>query len=125
MYNTRTILVTKKLGVQTKRLEILVCYDFHSGILDEKEDMMFATKLNLFSIRTITIPTHTKLVFKPIYIPNFSIIKLVPKQHIEPMLCVLPISLVIPFDTVKQHLLKTFFHLEVREMIIDETPIQE
>jgi hypothetical protein len=55
MYNTRTILVTKKLGVQTKRPEILVCYDFYFGILDEEEDMMFATRLNLFSIKTITI----------------------------------------------------------------------
>jgi hypothetical protein len=122
MYNTRTILVTKKLGVQTKRPKILVCYDFHFGILYEEEDMMFATKLNLFSIRTIALPTHTKLVSKPIYIPNFSIIKLVPKQHIEPMLCVLAINLTIPLDIIKQHLPKTFFHLEVGEMIIDETP---
>jgi hypothetical protein len=32
----KTILVIKKLGVQTKRLEILVCYDFHYGISDER-----------------------------------------------------------------------------------------
>jgi hypothetical protein len=31
-------------------------------------------------------------------------------------------KLVIPFDIVKQHLPKTFFHLEVGEMIVDETP---
>ncbi len=39
----KTILVIKKLGVQTKRLEVLVCYDFHSRIFDEEEDVMFAT----------------------------------------------------------------------------------
>jgi hypothetical protein len=39
----RTIPITNKLGVQTKRLKVLVCYDFHFGISDEKEDVMFAT----------------------------------------------------------------------------------
>jgi hypothetical protein len=66
--------------------------------------------------------THTKQISKPIYIPNFSIIKSVPKQRIELMLCVLVVNLAIPLDTIKQHLPKTFFHLEVGEMIIDETP---
>jgi hypothetical protein len=56
-----------------------VCYDFHYGILDEKEDVMFATKLNFYSIGTITIPTHTELIFKSTCIPNFSIAKLVLK----------------------------------------------
>ncbi len=60
----RTILVTKKLGVQTKKLKVLICYEFHSGIYDEDEDMMFAIELDLFSIGTIAIPTHTKLVSK-------------------------------------------------------------
>jgi hypothetical protein len=35
---------------------VLVCYDFHYGIFDEKEDLMFATKLGLFSIGTIVVP---------------------------------------------------------------------
>jgi hypothetical protein len=52
----RTIPIIKKLGVQTKRLEVLVCYDFHFGIFDEEEDVMFAIKLDL-SIRTRAIPT--------------------------------------------------------------------
>jgi hypothetical protein len=39
----RTIPIIKKLGALTKRLEVLVCYDFHYGIFDEKEDLMFAT----------------------------------------------------------------------------------
>jgi hypothetical protein len=30
-------------------------------------------------------------------------------------------KLTIPFDTIKQHLLKIFFHLEVGKMIVDET----
>jgi len=53
----RTIPVTKKLGAQTKHLKVLVCCDFHFGIFDEKEDVMFATKPILFSIRTIVVPT--------------------------------------------------------------------
>jgi len=44
---------------------------------------MFATKLDLFSIRTIEVPTHTELVSKPIRIPNHSVADLVPKQHVE------------------------------------------
>jgi len=39
----RTIPITKKLGTPTKCLEMLVCYDFHSGIYDEEEDLMFTT----------------------------------------------------------------------------------
>jgi hypothetical protein len=46
----RTIHVTKKLGVQTKKPKVLVHYDFHYGIFNKEEDMMFATKLDLFSI---------------------------------------------------------------------------
>jgi hypothetical protein len=33
----KTILVTKKLGVQTKKPKVLIRYDFHSKILDEEE----------------------------------------------------------------------------------------
>jgi hypothetical protein len=45
----RTIHVTNKLGVSTKRPEVLVCYDSHSKIFNEKEDVMFAIDLDLFS----------------------------------------------------------------------------
>jgi hypothetical protein len=38
-----TIPVTKKLGIQTKRSKVLVCYDFHYGISDDDEDVTFAT----------------------------------------------------------------------------------
>jgi hypothetical protein len=44
----KTIHITKKLGVQTKRPKVLVCYDFHYRIFNEKEDVMFATKLTWF-----------------------------------------------------------------------------
>jgi hypothetical protein len=39
----KTIPITKKLVAKTKRPKFLMCYDFHSGISDEKEDIMFAT----------------------------------------------------------------------------------
>jgi hypothetical protein len=44
----KTILVTKKLDIQTKRPKVLVCYDFHSRISDDEKDVMFVTKLDLF-----------------------------------------------------------------------------
>ncbi len=69
----RRIPITKKLGVQTKRPKVLICYDFHYGTSNEEGDVMFTTKLDLFSIRTIVVPIHTKLVSTPNYKPNFRI----------------------------------------------------
>jgi hypothetical protein len=40
----RTIPITKKLGAPTKRLEMLIFYDFHYKIFDEKKDIMIATE---------------------------------------------------------------------------------
>jgi hypothetical protein len=114
----RTIHVMKKLGVQTKRPEVLICYDIQFRILDE--DVMFAIKLDLFSIGTIVVPTHVEPVSKIIYIQDLNIAKLVPKQPIQ-LICVLVVTLAIPPNIIKQHLLETFFHLEIGEMIIDET----
>jgi len=54
-YIVKTIHVTKKLGTPTKHLKTLVCYDFHFGIHNKEEDLMFVTKPILFSIRTIAI----------------------------------------------------------------------
>jgi hypothetical protein len=41
----KTILVNKKLGAKTKRLQVLVCYDLLEGLTYEKEDLIFETKL--------------------------------------------------------------------------------
>jgi hypothetical protein len=57
-----TILVNRKLGVETKRLQILVCYDLMEGVIDKKEDMIFETKPNLLSISTITLSKETILL---------------------------------------------------------------
>jgi hypothetical protein len=43
------------LGVETRRPQVLVCYDLVEGLIDEKEDVIFETKPELFSIGTITI----------------------------------------------------------------------
>ncbi len=120
----KTIPITKKLGAQTKRPKVLVCYDFHSRILDEKEDVMFVTKLDLFSIGTIKVSTHIKLVSKPIHTPNLNTTYPIPKKIVESV-CVLIINLVIPPNIIKQHLPKTFFHQKVGKMIVDETLVQE
>jgi hypothetical protein len=39
----RTIIVTKHLGGEVQRLEVLLCYDYHNGIIDEEEGIIFAT----------------------------------------------------------------------------------
>jgi hypothetical protein len=70
---------------------------------------MFTIEVDLFSIRTITIPTHTEHVPKPTCMPNIGIVESVQK-HVK-MVGVLVVKLAIPFYTIKQHLLETFFHL--------------
>jgi hypothetical protein len=67
---------------------------------------MFAIELDLFSIGTIAIPIHAKLVYKSTCIPYFNIIKHILKQLIEPV-CVLVVNLIIPHDIVKHHLHET------------------
>jgi hypothetical protein len=41
--------------------------------------VMFATKLNIFSIGTIGVSTHIELVLKPYYILNIGITNLIKK----------------------------------------------
>jgi hypothetical protein len=43
------------LGNEVRRLEVLLCYDYQNGIIDEEEDIIFATKPNFFSIGTINL----------------------------------------------------------------------
>ncbi len=45
----QTIVVTKHMGTNLKRLEVLLCFDYQNGITNEKEDMMFASEPELFS----------------------------------------------------------------------------
>ncbi len=40
----RIIIITKHLGNEVRRLKVLLCYDYQNGIIDEKEDIIFATK---------------------------------------------------------------------------------
>ncbi len=55
----RIILVSKQLGAKTRRPQIFVCYGLMEGLIDEEENMIFETKLELFSIGTITISDET------------------------------------------------------------------
>ncbi len=61
------------MGVQTNQLEVLVCYDFHSGIFDEEDNLMFAIKPELFLIGTIAIPKPTRLEQVVISIPSTNV----------------------------------------------------
>ncbi len=50
----RIIIITKHLGSEVRRQEVLLCYDYHNGITDEDEDIIFAIEPKLFSIGTIS-----------------------------------------------------------------------
>ncbi len=54
----RTISINKKLGVETRRPQVLVCYDVVERLINEKEDLIFKTRPKLFSINTIIISTE-------------------------------------------------------------------
>ncbi len=51
----KTISISKKLGVETRSFQILVCYDLLEGLTDEEEDLIFEIEPKLLSIGTITI----------------------------------------------------------------------
>jgi hypothetical protein len=55
----RTIVVTKHLGTNLKRPEVLLCFVYQNGITNEEEDMMFVSELKLFSIDIISLPLET------------------------------------------------------------------
>jgi hypothetical protein len=55
----RTIVVTKHLGTNLKRLEVLLCFGYQNGITNEEEDVMFIDELELFFIGTISLPLKT------------------------------------------------------------------
>jgi hypothetical protein len=85
---------------------------------------MFATKLDMFSIGTITIPIHNEPIPIIDCVLNIVTIKLVLKQLVK-SIDLLVVKLAIPPNIVKYHLLETFFHAKVGEMIIDETHARE
>jgi len=49
----------KHLGINLKKLKILLCIDYHNGIIDEEEDLMLTNELELFSIGTISLSLET------------------------------------------------------------------
>jgi hypothetical protein len=43
------------LGGEVRRLEMLLCYNYQNGIIDVEKNIIFVTKLELFSIRIINL----------------------------------------------------------------------
>lgn len=43
-------LCTKHLSSDIKQQEVLKCYDFQHGIIDDEKDVVFITKLTLFEL---------------------------------------------------------------------------
>jgi hypothetical protein len=58
----KTITVTKHLGGEVRKLEMLLCYNYQNGITDEEEDIIFIIKLKLFPIKTISLPETIQFV---------------------------------------------------------------
>jgi hypothetical protein len=54
----RIILINMKLGVETRRPQVFICYDLMEGRTNE-EDIIFEIGPNLFSIGTIIISDET------------------------------------------------------------------
>jgi hypothetical protein len=97
--------------------KMLVCYDFHLGIFDKEQDLMFDTKPKLFSIGTIVVLTSvwSDQPIKFIASTNLNIVehvKILVEHvlespissyiHVEPIF-VLHVKIVIPFDNFRQH----------------------
>ena len=55
-----TISVTKSLGAETKRPDVLVCYDLKRGITDEEEEILLLAHLNLVTIAIISMADFSK-----------------------------------------------------------------
>jgi hypothetical protein len=54
------------MGNNVKKPKMLLCYGFQNNITNEKEDVMFVIKLELFSIGTISLLENVV----PLYIIN-------------------------------------------------------
>jgi hypothetical protein len=52
---------------------VVICYDFHFGISNEEEDLMFVIEKILFSIETIVVPTTVKLKQPINFIPSIGL----------------------------------------------------
>jgi hypothetical protein len=52
----QTISITKHLDSNTKRPEVLLCYDLMKSVMDKKEEIFFIEKPDLFTIGIITLP---------------------------------------------------------------------
>jgi hypothetical protein len=81
-----TIPIIKKLGAPTKCPKVLVCYDFHYGIYDKEEDLMFVIEPWLFSIATIIILilVFSNQLVKLITLTSLNLVEHVNK-HVEPV----------------------------------------
>jgi len=51
--------VTKHIGINLKRQEVLLSFDYQNGSTNEEKYMMFVNELELFSISTISSPLKT------------------------------------------------------------------
>jgi hypothetical protein len=50
------MVVIKKLNNNIKWSKVLMCYELVKGIMNEEENNIVVIKLDLFSIKTITLP---------------------------------------------------------------------
>jgi len=76
-----TILVNRKLRIETKKPQVLICYDLLKRLTNEEEDMIFEIKLELFSISKIIILDETVSLLSVRVLEIISIEEFDPKQR--------------------------------------------
>jgi len=129
----RTILVNRKLGIKTKRPQVLVCYDLLQRLTYE-EDLIFETKPKLLSIGTITFLQemvsslnvriskirNTKKSNSKQRMLNQIVIEVVPSIVKSKDICVKPkVSL-----EDKVHF-ETYYHHSQDDIQVDEIPLKK
>jgi hypothetical protein len=118
--------MTKHLGINMKRQEVLLCFDYQNGITYEEKKRMFTCELELFSIGTINLllePTSL-VVINPIQIEK--VIGIVDYgvntkiNHITIIKTIVNKELKTTFEN--KVCPKTYYHYIPCQIQIDETP---
>jgi hypothetical protein len=125
-----TILINKKLGVGTKRPQILVCYDLMERSTNEEEDLIFEIEQELFSIDTITFSKETISLLSVRVLKINSIEEFDPEQGIEDQTTTKEVPSIVrskdfyvkPEVSLEDKVyLETYYHHSQDDIQVDET----
>ncbi len=129
--NNKKKSINKKLRAETKRPQILVCYDLMEGLTYEEKDMIFEIEPELFSIGTIALLEETISLLSVGVLEIRSIENFDPKQGIsyQTFAKVVPSIMKSKDFSVKPKVsledkvyLETYYHHNQDNIQVDETP---